>query len=81
MSNDKDLRVGDRVSLRDGAFKATWKVVEIIEAGARLAYEEGTVRFVGYDHNATAPNGAQLTGAPDQGFIGRAHWDSVERVA
>jgi alkylated DNA nucleotide flippase Atl1 len=78
--NDKDLQVGDRIECQDGPFKSIWKVVEIIDAGAVLEYDDH-VEFVGYSARAQAPNGAWLTSNTTQSFIGKAHWLSAKVVS
>jgi len=76
-----DLAVGDRIERRHGPFVATWEVVGLVEAGARLAYVAGTVRFVGHGTPLTNEFDHQpLTEDPAHGFLGRAHWPAANRV-
>lgn len=74
-----ELQVGDLVTLTHGPFRATWKVIELIDVGARLRYE-GDVVFAGYGQPLTAPNGNVLTTDPAHSFLGRAHFASAQRA-
>lgn len=73
-----ELKPGDEIIQRHGPFEARWRVERIIDAGAVLRWT-GHVLFTGYRDVQTAPNGDQLTAVPEEDFIGRAHWSSVER--
>jgi hypothetical protein len=74
------MELNDRIEVMHGPFRATAKVVKIIDAGAVLEYE-GPAELVGWENGIQhAPNGNQLTDTPLQGFVGRAHWPSVMRL-
>lgn len=74
-----ELAIGDRVELHFGPFAASWEVVELIDAGARFAYQ-GDVRFTGFDKPILAPNGAKLTENMEHAFVGRAHFAGLKRI-
>jgi hypothetical protein len=76
-----ELEVGDVIHGLFGPFLARCEVVEIIEQGARLEYVPDSVQYIGWGAALSAPDGAELTVSPDQGFLGRAHWDSAEVVS
>lgn len=78
-TSSEELVIGDRIEQQHGPFVATWEVVEIIDAGARLQYC-GDVRFIGHRAGLTGANGEDLTADRMQSFLGRAHWPAATRV-
>lgn len=80
MTETVDLKVGDRADLQHGPFRAIWEVIEVKEAGAVFSYV-GPVRYVGFEHPITAPNGEQMTYTPRDNFVGRAHWPTLDLVS
>jgi hypothetical protein len=68
-----DLRIGQILWLTHVPFRAQWRVINIIDAGAELEYT-GRVEFVGFKRIVHADVGTPLTSSPDHAFLGRAHW-------
>jgi hypothetical protein len=79
MAEQKALKVGDRADLQHGPFRAVWEVIEVGDHGAVFSYV-GPVRYVGFEHPSTAPDGTQLTHTPRDCWVGRAHWGGVDLI-
>ena len=75
-----NVKVGDRLEVMHGPFRAHATVVRITDAGAILDYDS-TAQLVGWEGGIPhAPNGDRLTDTPMQGFIGLAHLPSAKIV-
>lgn len=79
-TNQITLTKGQVILRQHGPFVSRWQVTEVIPAGARLEYVEGSVAFVGFPETYEAPNGTPLTLHPQQDFLGRAHWHAAEVI-
>lgn len=74
------MEIGDRIIQHYGPFSSTWEVTEVVDAGAKLKYIDGTAEFIGFAETVAAPNGKQLTDTRFQDFLGRAHFHSARRA-
>lgn len=67
------LDVNDTVRLEFGPFECTGTVTSVTEHGAIVKINDDAT-LIGFRRLEFAPDHTRLTNAPDETFIGRAHW-------